>query len=93
MANAHETTQQEQPPALAPCRQADKLRVECPACSRQMSLKRLKYSHVCPLSAAIKTPSEYRADAQKHFLQRTDTQFALRNRKQQEQKWSRLMQF
>ena len=93
MENVRETDQQEQRPAPAPCRQANQLRVECPVCSRHMSLKRLKYCHVCPAPRTIKTPTEYRVDAEKHFEQRTATHRILRNRQQQGQKWSKLIQF
>ena len=91
--NIHENSQQEQLPVAPLCRQADRLKVRCPACGRQMSAKHLRYVHVCAIPREPKTPEEYMADAQDSFTRRGVTLRAMQARKVQASKWSSLVMF
>lgn len=89
--NAQANPQQEQSPP--PCRQANKIKVHCPGCSKQMTTKRLRYAHVCATPREAKTPEEYMAEARNSFERRRVAVDTLRAQQERRRGWVNLGMF
>ena len=91
--NTHANSQQEQHASSPPCRQANRIRVHCPACGKQMSTKRLRYTHVCATPREVKTPEDYMEAAKNSFERRSITVNTLRAQQKHRREWSNFSMF